>query len=456
MDLIRRSWVRFPPRSKDFFFASCGSLFPFTRANAQWVIHGFKVALKFTLQSWFSGSTICVPSATRHNIHLYPYFLFAAIHHPKSSPTFSVRPCSSVVAVDLIRRSWVRFPPRSKDFFFASCGSLFPFTRANAQWVIHGFKVALKFTLQSWFSGSTICVPSATRHNIHLYPYFLFAAIHHPKSSPTFSVRPCSSVGGVAVDLIRRSWVRFPPRSKDFFFASCGSLFPFTRANAQWVIHGFKVALKFTLQSWFSGSTICVPSATRHNIHLYPYFLFAAIHHPKSSPTFSVRPCSSVGGVAVDLIRRSWVRFPPRSKDFFFASCGSLFPFTRANAQWVIHGFKVALKFTLQSWFSGSTICVPSATRHNIHLYPYFLFAAIHHPKSSPTFSVRPCSSVGGVAVDLIRRSWVRFPPRSKDFFFASCGSLFPFTRANAQWVIHGFKVALKFTLQSWFSGSTI
>ena len=49
-------------------------------------------------------------------------------------------------------------------------------------------------------------------------------------------------------------------------------------------------------------------------------------------------------------------------------------------------------------------------------MYPYFLFAAIHHPKSSPTFSVRPCSSVGGVTVDLIRRSWVRFPPRSKDF----------------------------------------
>ena len=87
-----------------------------------------------------------------------------------------------------------------------------------------------------------------------------------------------------------------------------------------------------------------------------------------------------------------------------------------------------------------SPICVPSATRHNIHMYPYFLFAAIHHLKSSPAFSVRPCSSVGRVTVDLIRRSWVRFPPRSKDFFFASCGSLFPFTRANAQWVIHGFK----------------
>ena len=71
--------------------------------------------------------------------------------------------------------------------------------------------------------------------------------------------------------------------------------------------------------------------------------------------------------------------------------------------------------------------------------YPYFLFAAIHHLKSSPTFSVRPRSLVGRVTVDLFRRSWVRFRPRSKDFFFASCGSLIPFTRANAQWDIHGF-----------------
>ena len=86
-----------------------------------------------------------------------------------------------------------------------------------------------------------------------------------------------------------------------------------------------------------------------------------------------------------------------------------------------------------------STICVHSSTRHNIHMYPYFLFAAIHHLKSSPTFSVRLHSSVGRVTVDLIQRSWVRFPLRSKDFFFTSCGSLIPFTRANAQWVIHGF-----------------
>ena len=63
----------------------------------------------------------------------------------------------------------------------------------------------------------------------------------------------------------------------------------------------------------------------------------------------SVQPRSSVGRVTVDLIRRSWVRFPPRSKEFFFASCGSLIPFTRANAQWVFHGLHIAFSFTLQS-----------------------------------------------------------------------------------------------------------
>ena len=34
--------------------------------------------------------------------------------------------------------------------------------------------------------------------------------------------------------------------------------------------------------------------------------------------------------------------------------------------------------------------------------------------ESSPAFSVRLLSSVGRVTVDPIRRSWVRFPPRSK------------------------------------------
>ena len=47
-------------------------------------------------------------------------------------------------------------------------------------------------------------------------------------------------------------------------------------------------------------------------------------------------------------------------------------------------------------------------------------------PKSSPILSIRPRSSVSRVMVDLIRRSWVRFPRRSRDFFFTSCGSLIP------------------------------
>ena len=30
-----------------------------------------------------------------------------------------------------------------KNFFFTSCGSLIPFTRADAQWVFHGLYIAL-------------------------------------------------------------------------------------------------------------------------------------------------------------------------------------------------------------------------------------------------------------------------------------------------------------------------
>ena len=103
-------------------------------------------------------------------------------------------------------------------------------------------------------------------------------------------------------------------------------------------------------------STICVPSATRHNIHMYPYFLFAVIHHLKSSPTFSVRPCSSVGRVTVDLIRRSWVRFPPRSKDFVFASCGSLFPLLGLTPSGLFMGLSSTLIYTSELILC-STIC---------------------------------------------------------------------------------------------------
>ena len=89
---------------------------------------------------------------------------------------------------------------------------------------------------------------------------------------------------------------------------------------------------------------------------------------PKSSRLSLSRSRSSIGRVTVDLTRRSWVRFPPRSKEFFFTSCGSLIPFTRANAKWVFHRFHIAffnLHFRVNSLFHH---CVHSATRDNIHM----------------------------------------------------------------------------------------
>ena len=84
--------------------------------------------------------------------HSYVPLLSLRRDSPSNRPRLSL---SDLVArsADLIRRSWVRFPPRSKDFFFTSCGSLIPFTRANAQWVIHGFKwhFNLHFRVNSLF-----------------------------------------------------------------------------------------------------------------------------------------------------------------------------------------------------------------------------------------------------------------------------------------------------------------
>ena len=59
-----------------------------------------------------------------------------------------------------------------------------------------------------------------------------------------------------------------------------------------------------------------------------------------------------------------------------------------------------------------STICV-----HGAFICTLTFSSPRFTPKSSPTFYVRPRSSVGRVTVDVIRRSWVRFPPRSKEFF---------------------------------------
>ena len=82
------------------------------------------------------------------------------------------------------------------------------------------------------------------------------------------------------------------------------------------------------------------------------------------------------------------------------------FPLLGLTPSGLFIGLSSTIRYASELIFC-STISVPSATRHNIHMYPYFFFAAIHHLKSFPTFSVRPCSSVGRVTVDLIRRSWV-------------------------------------------------
>ena len=48
------------------------------------------------------------------------------------------RPPDSTVTVESTGREFDSHQGQN-IFFFTSCGSLIPYTRANAQWVIHGF-----------------------------------------------------------------------------------------------------------------------------------------------------------------------------------------------------------------------------------------------------------------------------------------------------------------------------
>ena len=115
-------------------------------------------------------------------------------------------------------------------------------------------------------------------------------------------------------------------------------------------------------------STICVPSAKRHNIHVCPCFLFAAIHHLKSSPTYSVRPCGLVSRVTVDLFRRSWVRYSHRGQKIFsLPRVVPCFPLLGLTPNGLFIGLSSTLICT-SGLILCSTICVPSATRHNIHV----------------------------------------------------------------------------------------
>ena len=100
------------------------------------------------------------------------------------------------------------------------------------------------------------------------------------------------------------------------------------------------------------------------------YFLFAAIHHLKSSPTFSVRPRSSVGRVTVDLIRRSWVRFPPCGSQLISTSCGSLISIASISTLIKIH-------FTVNSMFHHMWHVEYSFSRGILRSFLYYSFSEL-------------------------------------------------------------------------------
>ena len=60
----------------------------------------------------------------------------------------------------------------------------------------------------------------------------------------------------------------------------------------------------------------------------------------------SLRPCSSVGRVTEDLIRRSWVRFPPRSKDFSLPLVVPCFPLLGLTPSGLFMGLSSTLIYT--------------------------------------------------------------------------------------------------------------
>ena len=117
------------------------------------------------------------------------------------------------------------FAVNSKRHFFYFCVICSRITRKGQKFRGNLCRLpsAVNVMLKLSIICCTICVQSATQHNIHMYPDLLFAAIHYLKSTPTFSVQLRSLVSRTKVDVIR-SWVRTQPRSKDIFL--CLMLFP--------------------------------------------------------------------------------------------------------------------------------------------------------------------------------------------------------------------------------------
>ena len=67
---------------------------------------------------------------------------------------------------------------------------------------------------------------------------------------------------------------------------------------------------------------------------------------------------SSVGRVTVDLILGSWVRFPPRSKDFFLPRVVPCFPLLGLTPSGLFMGLSSTLIYTSELILC-STICEP-------------------------------------------------------------------------------------------------
>ena len=87
--------------------------------------------------------------------------------------------------------------------------------------------------------------------------------------------------------------------------------------------------------------------------------------------TFSDFLCpkrSSVGRVTVDLIRRSWVWFHRGQKIFSLSRVVPWFPLLGLTPSGLFMGSISTLIYTAE-WILCFTICVLSATRHNIHNY---------------------------------------------------------------------------------------
>ena len=149
------------------------------------------------------------------------------------------------------------------------------------------------------------------------------------------------------------------------------------------------------------------------NVVPYPYFLFAAIHHlnrPRLFPSDLVAQSAEQrqvqsGGHGFDSHRGqknfSLPRVVPRFPLLGLTPSGSFLGFTQ---HFNLH-FRVSFLFHhLCSWCYAA----------QLSYVPLLSLRCDSPPKSSSWFSLRPRSSVARVTLDLVRRSWVRFPPRSK------------------------------------------